>query len=101
MSNFTNLELTDMVLACGTGNRIVILFIVGDTDNNSTGKHFWPNRIIGEEYLRFLSDTLPELLDEVPVNIICKECVTCIMARHHIMLAKLRKAVRGFKTVCC
>jgi hypothetical protein len=37
--------------------------------NNLIGKHILPNRLNGEEYLRFLSDTLPELLDEVPLDI--------------------------------
>jgi hypothetical protein len=81
MTNFTNVELTNMIPAgygagvatrsnhkyC-TGNRIVILFIVGDTDN-LTGKRILSNCLNDEEYLRFLSDTLPELLDEVSMMI--------------------------------
>jgi hypothetical protein len=31
-----------------------------------------PNRLNNEEYLRFLRDTLPELLDEVPLEIIAR-----------------------------
>jgi hypothetical protein len=62
-----NLQLTEMVLAyaavapCYTGNRTVILFIVGDTDNLIIAEWF--------KFLRFLSDTLPEFLDEVPLDI--------------------------------
>jgi hypothetical protein len=33
------------------------------------GKHILPNRLNGEEYLRFLSDTLPEFLSEVSLDI--------------------------------
>jgi hypothetical protein len=33
------------------------------------GKHILPNRLNGEEDLRFLSDTLPEFLSEVPLDI--------------------------------
>jgi hypothetical protein len=47
----------------GSGNRTVILFIVGDIDN-VIGKQILPNRLN-----RFLSDTLSELLDEVPLDI--------------------------------
>jgi hypothetical protein len=32
-----------------TGNRTVILFIVGETDNNLIGPHILPNRLNGEE----------------------------------------------------
>jgi hypothetical protein len=28
-----------------------------------------PNRLNGEEFFRFLSETLPELMDEVPLDI--------------------------------
>jgi hypothetical protein len=42
--------------------------------NNLIGKHILPNRLNSEEYLRFLSDTLPELLDEVPLDIIQGIC---------------------------
>jgi hypothetical protein len=65
--NFTNVELTDMVLAYGAAG----------------GNAVQAQILYGEEYLRFLSDTLPKLVDEVPLDM-------CMMARHH-MLAKLRK----------
>jgi hypothetical protein len=77
--NFTNVELTDMVLVYGAagGNAVqaqilyrelFYLLLVIHTDN-LIGPHILPNRLNGEEFFRFLSETLPELMDEVPLDI--------------------------------
>jgi hypothetical protein len=73
MPNFRNVELSTNTVP-GT-EQLFYYFIVGDTDN-LIGKHILPNRLIGEEYLRFLSDTLSELLDEVSLD----TSVSCVFS---------------------
>jgi hypothetical protein len=80
MPNFTNVELINGYgsrIRCGgwqRGPSTIILYrelfylLLVILINNLIGKHIWPNRLNGEEYLRFLSDTLPELLVEVPLR---------------------------------
>jgi hypothetical protein len=71
MPNFRNVELSTNTVP-GT-EQLFYYFIVGDTDN-LIGKRILPNRLNREEYLRFLSDTLSELLDEVSLDIMQGMC---------------------------
>ncbi|KAJ8962097.1 hypothetical protein NQ318_018051 [Aromia moschata] len=80
--NFTNQELTDIVLCYGaSGNNAlqaqrrdqrnfsvnVWCGIVGDV---LIGPHILPDRLTGNGYLNFLQHVLPNLLEEVPLGIL-------------------------------